>query len=196
MATIIFTNNNNPNPGLEDVLDQNGDIITANATTFEIRNNNGGASNNFIFRFTSADRISPSPAPRRPAARSPASRSWMRPAAMRSSQSVTIPNQGLVIFYDHTAKPRRYRRVGRSCSAGDSAATPASNTYTGSNGIDHLTTFGLNGITCPDIETLNGGGGNDVLTYLAGSATLVGGTGNDTFVIAATLDRSFCPQTY
>ena len=60
MATITFTNNNNPNPGLEDVLDQNGDIITANATTFEIRNNNGGATNNFIFRFTSGDRASPS----------------------------------------------------------------------------------------------------------------------------------------
>ena len=87
------------------------------------------------------------------------------------------------MFQDHTSIQRPYQRVGLLL-AGD-LLTPASNTYTGSNGNDHLTTFGLNGITTPDIETLNGGGGDDVLTYIAGRATLAGGTGNDTFVIAA-----------
>jgi hypothetical protein len=52
MAIITFTNNNNPNPAIEDVLDPNGTITAQTATTFEITNNTGGPWDGFVFRLT------------------------------------------------------------------------------------------------------------------------------------------------
>jgi hypothetical protein len=53
MATIAFTNNNDPNPALEDVLGQGGTVAAHLPSTFAIQVT-GGTLDRFIFRFTSA----------------------------------------------------------------------------------------------------------------------------------------------
>ncbi len=150
MATITFTNNNNPNPGLEDVLDQTGDIITANATTFEIRNNNGGAFNNFIFRFTSAGSDFTFTGTTPTGGTITSVKILDATGGDEVIHPSRIPNRGLLMFLTVTAKPAALSRalnflLGRRHILGG----PVSNTYTGSNGVDHLTTFGLNGISLP-----------------------------------------------
>ena len=170
MATIVFTNNNNPNPGLEDVLDQNGDIITSNATTFEIRNNNVGIANNFIFRFTSATADFAFTGTTPTAGTITSIKILDATGGDDVIPSASISSKSMLGFWTALQFSGLTSALG-VLLAGD-LLTPASNTYTGSNGNDRLTTFGLNGITSPDIETLNGGGGDDVLTYIASRATL------------------------
>ncbi len=183
MATITFTDNNNPNPGLEDVLDQNGNIITANATTFELRNNNGGATNNFIFRFTGAGFTFDG-------SMQPTGGAITGGAILDSTGGdvvatlAGISNVALNFFWSALQNNGTLNAL--EFLLGGDFITPETNNYIGSNGNDHLTTFGLvHGVTSQDIETLDGGAGNDLLTFRSGRPTLIGGTGNDVFQMDA-----------
>ncbi|MDO8401470.1 MAG: calcium-binding protein [Bradyrhizobium sp.] len=171
MATVTFTNNNNPNPGLEDVLVRNG-AVTAAASTFEITNNTGGPLDGFSFSFFSAA--------------SNFTYNGTTPTG-GTVTSVTVYDDQMNVIATISGIPDRSLlgfwsalQGGTAISALTHLLGSQSNKYVGSNGDDHLTSF----CAIAD-DRLDGGAGNDVLIGGRGSDWLVGGQGDDTYIFAA-----------
>jgi Ca2+-binding RTX toxin-like protein len=175
MATITYTNFLAVNPGLEEVLDRTPKIGAHTATTYEIINNDGGATNGFVFRLTGTGFT------------------YSNTFGVPTPESGTItgitildPSSNVVATGDGPfggTSPSTFF-IFDITSAGPLMALDyllsTSDTLNGSDGSDRLSTFGS-----PFADTISAGAGDDLLTSRTNAShTLVGGTGNDTFVIS------------
>ena len=167
VATITFTSTLAVNPGLEEVLDKNGTIGTADATTFEIINNTGGPWDGYVFRFTGSGFTYSGTVP--------TGGTFTTITILDPSLQVVATATG---FFTNSNLGTFWATLSSGTALGALDLTLGGNdTVTGSDGIDHLTTFGS-----ASQDNLSGGIGSDILWSRSnGNHTLIGGTGDDVF---------------
>ena len=178
MADITFVNNTlipgtTFNPGLEDVLDRNGTLSGETATGLTITNDSGGVFDGFRFELKGTNFAFTNGVP---TAGTITSITVKAPTGTTQIIEVAagaggFGNTNLKTFFDGLKAAN-----GGVFSALDNLLS-ASDVVTGSALADHLTVFGAGA------HTLLGNGGNDVLSARS-SATLIGGTGNDTIQVS------------
>ena len=145
MATITFTSFLASNPGLEDVLDSTGTIGTHNATTFQVINNNGGATNGFVFTFTGTG----------------FTYSGTTPTAGTITGVTVFDNASHTLatitgtFGNNSLVTIRNTLQSSGTIAALNALLSGADTYNGSASADKLRSFGASG------DPLNGGAGTD-----------------------------------
>jgi hypothetical protein len=188
MATISYVNDVLPiggrsfNPGIEEVLDPTFTLGVANASVYELINNDGGALNGFKVQFTSnvngtgnfsyflvgeTGELLPS---------GTITGMWLRAPdgtviAQVTAGAAGFSNAKLQDLYASLHNPN-YDTPGKAISATLNSLFGNADVVYGSPVADHLTNFG-NGT-----GQMNAGAGNDVLTS-SGSATMAGEAGND-----------------
>ncbi len=178
MATITFTSFLASNPGLEDVLDSTGTIGTHNATTFQVINNNGGATNGFVFTFTGTG----------------FTYSGTTPTAGTITGVTVFDNASHTLatitgtFGNNSLVTIRNTLQSSGTIAALNALLSGADTYNGSTSADKLRSFGASG------DQLNGGAGIDFafidrssqtrsLTLDIGDPTIVSQIGEGSSVI-------------
>src|ERR1051325_1952871 len=148
MAIILFSDGLAANPGLEDVLDPNGTITASTTTVFEITNATGGTWNGFVFQFNGAGFGY--------SGGSPTSGTIIQVTVLDASSNIIASTTGS--FGDAALADVWSALQSDGPLAALDTLFSGSDTITGSDGVDHLTTFGSS-----DFDSLSGGAGDDVL---------------------------------
>jgi Ca2+-binding RTX toxin-like protein len=177
MASITFSNTALAfNPGLEDVLSATSSILTHTVAVFELTNASLGPFAGYRFHFTSAANDFIYDSNNAPLGGTISGLTILGSGGAPTIASVTLgaagfSNADLATFWS-------LLRGGEPLSALDTLFGNA-DTITGSNGADHLTSFGATATQ----DTLSGGLGDDILWARYTGARLIGGGDDDTIRI-------------
>jgi Ca2+-binding RTX toxin-like protein len=188
VATIAFANVLLENPSLENVLDSTPSVGTANANTFEIINNEAGATNGFIFRLTGAG-FTFGGLGGAPNGGTITGFTVLNGAAQVIATGIpgatVFSNAALANFWSILTTSGPFTALNNLLGNSD--------VINGTDNVDHLETHSSSSFVDPMTgkpfpDTVSGGGGNDVITSRTSASNeastnhiLIGGTGDDIF---------------